>query len=248
MRRNRISRGKGCARQSTWGIRILLVDREPVFRLGLKSLMASEDDLCVVAQADSAAGALSNAKIFRPNLVLIQEEILSDSEDLISALLQVAPKCRVISIVSSSTEDFPRRPGNAAGIVPRTGEPQLFITCARRVATGETCFPGVEEGTLNKPPQAGPDHAQRPVDLLTTQEKTVISCLMQGWPNREIASHLSIGQQTVKNHLYSIFNKTGVSDRLELFLYIAHQPLRLPPVKFPALPYDHLSEVQDDLL
>ena len=241
---------KESARQSTWSIRILLVDRQPVFRLGLKSLIALEDDLRVVAEADNAAGALSSAKIFRPNLVLVQEEILSDSEGLISALAQVVPNCRVVSITSDSPEDLPRRHrcGNAAGIIPRTGEPQLFITYARRVVAGEICSPGIKPDILSQPPQAGPDHTQRPVDLLTTQEKTVISCLMQGWPNREIAAHLSIGQQTVKNHLYSIYNKTGVSDRLELFLYIAHQPLRLPPVKFPALPYDDLSEVQDDLL
>jgi DNA-binding NarL/FixJ family response regulator len=53
---------------------------------------------------------------------------------------------------------------------------------------------------------------------------------MQGWRNREIAEHLNITEQTVKNHLRSIYDKVGVSDRLELVLYAIHQKLLLPPV------------------
>jgi DNA-binding NarL/FixJ family response regulator len=51
---------------------------------------------------------------------------------------------------------------------------------------------------------------------------------MQGFPNREIARYLSIAEQTVKNHLRSIFDKVGVSDRLELVLYALHQKLDIP--------------------
>jgi DNA-binding NarL/FixJ family response regulator len=54
---------------------------------------------------------------------------------------------------------------------------------------------------------------------------------MQGWRNREIAQHLSITEQTVKNHLRSIYDKVGVSDRLELVLYAIHQKMVLPPVQ-----------------
>jgi DNA-binding NarL/FixJ family response regulator len=74
----------------------------------------------------------------------------------------------------------------------------------------------------------------RPVETLTQREKTIISHLMQGWRNREIAQHLNITEQTVKNHLRSIYDKVGVSDRLELVLYAIHQKLMLPSVQ-PAL-------------
>lgn len=250
MTRNRIKPERDCSRQSKWSIRILLADREPIFRLGLKNLLALEDDLRVVAEADNAAGAVSKAKIFRPHLVLVQEEIVTESEGLISDLLKVVPGCKVVVIASDSLESLNLRHshGHAAGIILRAGDPQLFINCARRVRAGGTWFPQAEVHAVTQPLPARRGPAPRPVDLLTHQEKIIISCLLQGWPNREIAAHLSIGEQTVKNHLYSIYNKTGVSDRLELLLYIMHQPLRLPPVKFPALPYDELSEVQDDLL
>ena len=79
--------------------------------------------------------------------------------------------------------------------------------------------------------EARPDHPPRPVDTLTHREKTIISYLMQGWRNREISTHLSISEQTVKNHLRTIYDKVGVSDRLELVLYAIHQRMELPPVQ-----------------
>jgi DNA-binding NarL/FixJ family response regulator len=54
---------------------------------------------------------------------------------------------------------------------------------------------------------------------------------MQGWRNREISAHLSISEQTVKNHLRTIYDKVGVSDRLELVLYAIHQRLELPAIQ-----------------
>jgi len=76
-----------------------------------------------------------------------------------------------------------------------------------------------------------PERPLRPVDTLTRKEKAVISYLMQGWRNREIANQLAITEQTVKNHLRTIYDKVGVSDRLELVLYVIHQRLELPPVQ-----------------
>ena len=69
----------------------------------------------------------------------------------------------------------------------------------------------------------------RPADTLTRREKSIVSCLMQGWRNREIAQHLTITEQTVKNHLRTIYDKVGVSDRLELVLYAIHHRMELPP-------------------
>jgi len=66
---------------------------------------------------------------------------------------------------------------------------------------------------------------------LTRREKSIISCLMEGWHNREISTHLSISEQTVKNHLGAIYDKVGVSDRLELVLYAIHQRLELPALQ-----------------
>jgi DNA-binding NarL/FixJ family response regulator len=60
---------------------------------------------------------------------------------------------------------------------------------------------------------------------------------MQGWRNREISTHLSRSEQTVKNHLRTIYDKVGVSDRLELVLYAIHQRMELPPVQAAVAPH-----------
>ena len=229
----------GAARLSKRKIRVLVADREGIFRLGLKKLLAVEDDLRVVAEAENTAEVLARAEIFRPDVVFIQEEILSETGgNLISAVLEVAPQCKVVATASSSSDELSMchvRSG-AAGVILKTVDPRLFVKCARRVTEGETWIPKKQVSTMAKLLEARPAIPPRPVDTLTRREKMVISYLMQGWRNREISTHLAISEQTVKNHLRTIYDKVGVSDRLELVLYAIHQRLELPAVQTTAPP------------
>jgi DNA-binding NarL/FixJ family response regulator len=229
----------GAARLVKRKIRVLVADREGIFRLGLKKLLAVEDDLRVVAEAENTAEVLARAEIFRPDVVFIQEEILSETGgNLISAVLEVAPQCKVVATASSSSDELSMchvRSG-AAGVILKTVDPRLFVKCARRVTDGETWIPKKQVATMAKLLEARPANPPRPVDTLTRREKMIISYLMQGWRNREISTHLSISEQTVKNHLRTIYDKVGVSDRLELVLYAIHQRLELPAVQATAPP------------
>jgi DNA-binding NarL/FixJ family response regulator len=120
----------------------------------------------------------------------------------------------------------------AAGIILKSVEPSLFVRCARKVVCeDEVWLPHQQVSRIAKFVETSASQPLRPVDTLTQREKTIISYLMQGWRNREIAQHLTITEQTVKNHLRSIYDKVGVSDRLELVLYAIHQKMTLPPVE-----------------
>lgn len=221
-------------RRSKGKIRVLVANREGIFRLGLRKLFAVEDDLRVVGEAENAEEVLAKAETFRPDLAFIQEEILAESgTNLIAALLEVAPHCKVVATASSISDDSVMRHvrNGAAGVILKTVDPQLFVKCARRVMAGETWIPNRHVSTMAKLIVARPDNPPRPVDTLTRREKIIISYLMQGWRNREIGTHLSISEQTVKNHLRTIYDKVGVSDRLELVLYAIHQRLELPAVQ-----------------
>jgi DNA-binding NarL/FixJ family response regulator len=224
----------GTARLSKGKIRVLVADREGIFRLGLKKLFAVEDDLRVVAEAENATEVLALAETFRPDLVFVQEEILAESgSNLISALHEVVPECKVVATASISSDESAMRHvrSGAAGMILKTVDPQLFVKCARRVSEGEKWIPNRHISTMAKLLEARPDNPPRPVDTLTRREKVIISYLMLGWRNREISTHLSISEQTVKNHLRTIYDKVGVSDRLELVLYAIHQRLALPAVQ-----------------
>jgi DNA-binding NarL/FixJ family response regulator len=229
----------GTAKLLKGKIRVLVADREGIFRLGLKKLFAVEDDLRVVGEAENAAQALARAEAFRPDLVFIQEEILAESEsNLILAVTKVVPQCKVVATSSSASDEASMRHvrSGAAGVILKTVDPQLFIKCARRVSVGETWIPQRQVSNMAKLLEKSPAHPPRPVDTLTQREKTIISYLMQGWRNREISTHLAISEQTVKNHLRTIYDKVGVSDRLELVLYAIHQKMELPPVQAAAPP------------
>jgi DNA-binding NarL/FixJ family response regulator len=231
----------GTTRRSKAKIRVLVADREGIFRLGLKKLFAVEDDLRVVAEAENADEVLAMAETFRPDLVFIQEEVLAEKgANLISAVAALVPKCKVVATASTSSEESSMRHvrNGAAGVILKTVDPPLFVKCARRVNEGETWIPKRHVSTMAKLLESHSDNQPRPVDTLTRREKMVISYLMQGWRNREISNHLTISEQTVKNHLRTIYDKVGVSDRLELVLYAIHHRLELPPTQEVAPPVE----------
>jgi DNA-binding NarL/FixJ family response regulator len=219
-------------RQANKRVRILIADREGVFRLGLKKLFALEDDLRVVAQAENADQVTGLAEKFTPDIYFIQADIAEEnSGELLRKLRKGTSPGRVLITTALPPSDlgmeFVKR--GASGVVPKTAEPEVFVKSARRVAQGEMWLSSgpISPGATATPAEADPP--ARPADTLTRREKSIISCLMQGWRNREIARQLTITEQTVKNHLRTIYDKVGVSDRLELVLYAIHHRLELPP-------------------
>ncbi len=216
--------------------RILIADREGVFRLGLRKLFAVEDDLRVVGQADDAAGALLLAKAFRPDVVFVEAKIVGEeAADFFTRVRRVSPRVKIVVTGSELSEDEAARyvKAGASGVILKSVDPALFVKCVRKVMANELWLP---KRPVARKAQllATADQQPRPVETLTPREKTVISYLMQGWRNREIARHLSITEQTVKNHLRAIYDKVGVSDRLELVLYAIHHRLKLPPAQLAA--------------
>ncbi len=224
----------GTVRRSKKKIRVLVADREGIFILGLKKLFALEDDMRVVAEAETPEEVVERTETFRPDLVFIKEDLLNESNgNLIASIVKIAPECKVVATSSSLSDDASMRHvrNGAAGVILKSVDPQLFVKCARRVTAGETWIPKRHVSTMAKLLEARPEAPPRPVDTLTRREKVIISYLMQGWHNKEISSHLTISEQTVKNHLRTIYDKVGVSDRLELVLYAIHQRLELPPIQ-----------------
>lgn len=210
--------------------KILIADSEGVFRLGLKRLFSVEDDVRVVAQAEDSLQLLAMTRSFRPDVAIVQREIaLNGRPDFFLQVRQDFPGCKVVVTGSKLNEAESRKlmQRGVAGVIRRSASPEDFVENVRKVIRGEKIQPDWDGEAIAARPFG---HRLRPVDTLTPREKTIISCLTQGWRNREIAVHLKITEQTVKNHLRSIYDKVGVSDRLELVLYAIHQRLELPSV------------------
>ncbi|MCL5670039.1 MAG: response regulator transcription factor [Acidobacteria bacterium] len=214
-------------------IKILIADRESIFRIGVKKLFSLEDDLRVVAQAENARQALAMVKSFRPDLAIVQQELAAGEDgNLMAKIRRQSPECKVVLTASVVSEDLRAQAleSSASGLISKADEPEAFVKSVRKVLEGESIFAAAEAPLAGQELIGGNGRRARPVDTLTRRERTIISCLTQGWRNREIAQHLTITEQTVKNHLRSVYDKVGVSDRLELVLYAIHQHLELPPV------------------
>lgn len=214
-------------------VRILIADREAIFRFGLMKLFGLEDDLRVVAQADSSERLFSQAKSFLPDIVLVQAEIVSEGAgNLLERMGRMLPHSKFVVVVTSLSEDESMRyvKGGASGVILKSADPALFVKCARRVMDGELWLPKRHVARMAKTLEETHGPGPRPADTLTPREKLIVSYLMVGCRNREIARTLSISEQTVKNHLRAIYDKVGVSDRLELVLYAIDRRLDLPAI------------------
>lgn len=214
-------------------IRILIADEGGVFRLGLKRLFGVEDDLRVVAEADQSAQVLELAKKFKPDLLFLQAEMLGDDPaDFLGQLHHVWAGGRAIVTNSGPSCDDAERyvKAGAGGVIMKSTDPPLFVKCVHKVMNNELWLPRLQSPLSAEAAPVASEPSRRPADTLTRREKSIVSCLVQGWRNREIALHLKITEQTVKNHLRTIYDKVGVSDRLELALYAIHKRLELPPV------------------
>jgi len=215
-------------------IRILVADQEEVFRIGVRQLFSLEDDLRVVAQAATGEQAISLAERFRPHVLMVQGEIAAEPPgNFMEQIRRASPHCKVVITASALMGDMASRymEGGAAGVVLRSATLSQFVSCVREALKHKAGPIKVTGPVLVKPQRYPLKPPTRPADTLTQREKSVIACLMQGLPNREISRRLSIAEQTVKNHLRSIFDKVGVSDRLELVLYAIHNKLELPLIE-----------------
>jgi DNA-binding NarL/FixJ family response regulator len=215
-------------------IRILVADREEVFRLGLRQLFSLEDDLRMVAQAATREQVVGLAERFRPHVLLVQVEIAAEAAgNFIEQIRRVSPHSKLVITTPALKRDMasPYLEAGAAGVIARSAAASQFVSCIREAMKHKTVMVGATGTRMVKAAEAPPKLSLRPADTLTRREKAVIGCLMQGFPNREIARCLSMAEQTVKNHLRAIFDKVGVSDRLELVLYAIHQKLDIPLIE-----------------
>jgi DNA-binding NarL/FixJ family response regulator len=202
-------------------IRIVLADSETVYRVGVQKILALEDDIRVIAQVKTLAGLQDAIQRVPTDLVLLEGKLIVGALDTIPDLVRDVPKLKII--VQSSQNDqinkveLYRR--GVRGVIPRSISPDLLVKCVRKIAAGETW---IDNQSVNVVIEALTSPLTR--GHLSTQELAMITCITQGMHNTAIASQLGTTEQVIKNYFRKIYEKLGVSDRLELALYwLSHQ-------------------------
>jgi len=222
-------------------IRIVVADDHPIFRDGLCKLLALEDDFEVVAQAQDGRQVLDVLQQYEPDILLLDLKMPGlDGLATLQRLQAAKNKTRVIVLTASDdkNEFVQAMKLGTSGIVLKQTATDLLIKSIRKVHAGEIWLDshttaavirqfvsGEETPVPAAAPMAHAAPRERERSPLSQREREIVALVAQGFKNKEMAEKMFISEQTVKNHLHNIFDKLGVSDRLELALYAIHNNL-----------------------
>jgi two-component system nitrate/nitrite response regulator NarL len=210
-------------------IRVILADSQAIYRVGIRKVFALEDDLRVVAQADSLENLRLAIERYPSDIVLLEGSLLAGTANIIPELLRAAPDVKLIvqavAADENQTVELYRR--GVRGIVSRSISPDLLVRCVRRIAAGETWIDNQSVSWVIEAYRAQASALVNPRSQpkLSPKEMAIITCITQGKRNKEIAYQLGTTEQVIKNYLRKIYDKLGVSDRLELALYCLHNKI-----------------------
>jgi DNA-binding NarL/FixJ family response regulator len=197
--------------------KIILADSQAIFRAGTAKVLAMDDDLRIIAQCTDLDRMLHAITTFPGSIVLFATSLHPDLTQL-CALLESMSSHGIV-IAENNDTPAPYLQQGFRGVVFRNVSRAALVECVHRVAAGETWLPP----QLMQPDSPEEDMVGTRVrDRLTPKEMRIVALIVQGCKNREIAIRLKTTEQVIKNYLRSIYDKTGVGDRLELALFTIH--------------------------
>lgn len=197
--------------------KVILADSQAIFRAGTAKVLAMDEDLRIIAQCSDLDRMLHAISTFPGAIVVMAASLRPDVRHLRSLLETTGSRGIVIAENNEMASAFLQQ--GFRGVVFRNVTGPSLVECVRRVAAGDTWAPP----QLMMPESPEEDMVGARVrDRLTPKEMRIVALIVQGCKNREIALRLKTTEQVIKNYLRSIYDKTGVSDRLELALFTIH--------------------------
>ena len=197
--------------------KVILADSQAIFRAGTAKVLAMDEDLRIIAQCTDLDRMMHAITTFPGSIVVVAASLRPDMARMRTLLESTGSRGIVIAENNESASAFLQQ--GFRGVVFRNVTGPSLVECVRRVASGETWTPP----QLMVPESPEDDLVGARVrDRLTPKEMRIVALIVQGCKNREIALRLKTTEQVIKNYLRSIYDKTGVSDRLELALFTIH--------------------------
>ncbi|HEU5232297.1 MAG TPA: response regulator transcription factor [Terriglobales bacterium] len=198
-------------------LKIILADSQAIFRAGAAKVLAVEDDFRIVAQCENTDRMMVALESFRANVLIFSTAMRVDIRQLVEAAKKI--KTRLIIVIESADNSAQYLQLGISGVVFRNVSGASLVECVRKVSRGETWVQdagAAAEATENDIVGA------RVRDRLTPKELRIVALIVQGFKNKEIATQLGTTEQVIKNYLRNVYDKIGVSDRLELALFTIH--------------------------
>jgi two-component system nitrate/nitrite response regulator NarL len=221
-------------------IRLLIADGHPIVLEGLRSVLGHLPTLQVVGEASDGMEAIEKTVSLDPDIVLMELKLPRvDGLTVLRSIQARASRSKVILFSSSENkEEFVEAMKlGCSGILSKDSSITLIEKSIQKVYAGEIWLDSNTTAAVIRqfasptdfPPVHGTGNGKttRERAQLSQREREIIILIAQGYKNKEIAEKMFITEQTVKNHLHNVFDKLGVSDRLELALYAIHNSLHL---------------------
>ena len=211
-------------------IRVLLADDHGLLRKGVRSVLAQDAGISVVAEANDGAEAVRLSEELSPDVVLI--DIAMPGLNGLDAAAHITKKSRRVGVIvlsMYSDEEYLVRALTAGArgyLLKESAEPDL-IRAVRAVAQGHTFFSPevstmlIDDYVIRLQQQNTPDS----YELLTEREKRVLQLLAEGKTNKDVATSLSIGVSTVETHRLNLMKKLDLHNTAELVLYAVRKKL-----------------------
>jgi len=221
-------------------LRVLIVDDHPVFREGLRHILEAEDNIQVVGEADTGEMAMREARRHRPDVVILDVNMPAlDGLQAARRICEELADTRVILLTAFHDDEQMMRAlrVGVSAYYAKDVPPGELIAALHHVRRGQY----VVQGRAMTKEQLGNWLAKRLANVaaegelpeekcmpLTSREMEVLQCVARGMSNKEISRHLSISEQTVKNHVSAILRKLAVDDRTQAAMYaVRHGWVRL---------------------
>lgn len=212
-------------------LRVLLVDDHILFRKGLRGLLSARDDIEIVGECGDGAEAVEQTRRLAPDIVLM--DIRMCGLDGLEATRRIAaemPDVKVVMLTVSEQDDdlFEAIKSGARGYLLKNVEPEELLRLVRAVAAGEAALSPAVAAKMLDQFNRGPEREREGAageQPLTEREKEVLSLLVEGLGNKQIARRLSVSESTVRNHLHNALYKLRLENRIQLALYVYKQGL-----------------------
>ncbi|MGH9773549.1 MAG: response regulator [Candidatus Acidiferrales bacterium] len=210
-------------------IRLLVADDHAIFREGLRKLLENAPDISIVGEASNGNEAVKLIAKLKPDILLL--DLRMPEKDGLGVLEEVnfdssATKVIVVTAAEDDRDVVRAMRLGARGVVLKQSASDLLLKSIRKVHEGEIWLDNrMTAEVVDAFKKSAESGQRREKPLLSEREREIVQLVAQGFRNREIGEKLFISEQTVKNHLHNIFDKLGVSDRLELALYAIHHRL-----------------------